>query len=46
MPKWVEKILKYNPGEKPLTLFRMGGGGGAKKPPYQFFPCNFYKRRN
>ena len=21
-------------------------GGGAKSPPYQFFPCNFYKRRN
>ena len=19
--------------------------GGAKKPPYQFLPCNFYKRR-
>ena len=33
-----------------LTLFRIavggGGGGGAKKCPYQFFPCNFYKRRN
>ena len=26
-----------------LTLFRMGG---AKRPPYQFFHCNFYKRRN
>ena len=24
-----------------------GGGGGQKgPPPYQFFPCNFYKRRN
>ena len=23
-----------------LTLFRMGEGGN----PYQFFPCNFYKR--
>ena len=23
-----------------------GGGGGQKGPPYQFFPCNFYKRRN
>ena len=25
-----------------------GGKGGGKKlpPPYQFFPCNFYKRRN
>ena len=21
-------------------------GGGSKRPPYQFFPCNFYKRRN
>ena len=20
-------------------------GGGAKRPPYQFFSCNFYKRR-
>ena len=27
-----------------LTLFRMGEGG--KKHPYQFFSCNFYKRRN
>ena len=27
-----------------LTLFRMGRG--RKKPPYQFFPCNFYKRRS
>ena len=26
-----------------LILFRMGGG---KKAPYQFFQCNFYKRRN
>ena len=26
------------------TLFRMGREGGKK--PYQFFPCNFYKRRN
>ena len=23
-----------------------GGGAGAKRPPYQFFPCNIYKRRN
>ena len=30
-----------------LTLFRIGGGkGGAKRHPYQFFPCNFYERRN
>ena len=32
-----------------LTLFRMGegvGGGGGKKAPYQFFPCNFYKCKN
>ena len=27
-----------------LTLFRMGGE--VKKVPYQFFLCNFYKRRN
>ena len=26
-----------------LTLFRVGRG---QKGPYQFFPCNFYKRRN
>ena len=28
-----------------LTLFRMGRGEGRgkKPPPYQFFPCNFYK---
>ena len=25
-----------------LTLFMMGG---PKRPPYQFYPCNFYKRR-
>ena len=28
-----------------LTLFRMEGGG-QKAPPYQFFPCNFYKSKN
>ena len=27
-----------------LTLFRMGEG--SKNSPYQFFPCNFYKRWN
>ena len=27
-----------------LTLFRIGGVG-QKGPPYQFFPCNFHKRR-
>ena len=30
----------------PLTLFRMGVEGEAKRPSYQFFPCNIYKRRN
>ena len=29
--------------KSPLTLSRMGGG--AKRSPYQFFPCNFYKRK-
>ena len=31
-----------------LTIFGMGWGGvgGAKRSPYQFFPCNFYKRRS
>ena len=28
-----------------LTLFRIGGRG-QKGPPYQLFPCNFYKGRN
>ena len=27
---------------KAFNQFSMGG---PKKPPYQFFPCNFYKRR-
>ena len=26
-----------------LTLYRIGG---SRKTPYQFFPCNLYKRRN
>ena len=29
-----------------LTLFRMGGRREDKKAPYQFFSCNFYRRRN
>ena len=30
-----------------LTLFRMGDGvGGGEGQKAQFFPCNFYKRRN
>ena len=32
-----------------LILFRMEGrmgGWGAKRPPYQFFPCNFCKCKN
>ena len=29
-----------------LTLVRMEGEGGKKPPPYQLFPCNFYKRWN
>ena len=32
-------------GDEYLTLFRMEEGG-QKSPPYQFFPCNFYKRTN
>ena len=31
---------------KTLTLFRIGGWWGQKGPHQQFFPCNFYKRRN
>ena len=47
----VECVILINNSTN-LTLFRMAGGwkgggvGGAKRPPYQFFPCNFYKRRN
>ena len=35
---------KFNP----IQYGRGGGGelGWGKKAPYQFFPCNFYKRRN
>ena len=29
-----------------LTLFRMGERGEQQSPLYQFFPCNFYKRKN
>ena len=35
--------------ETPLQFYVnpiQDGGGGQKAPPYQFFPCNFYKRRN
>ena len=28
-----------------LTLFRIEGGAN-RGPLYQFFPCNFYKRKN
>ena len=31
-------------GDEYLTLFRMEGA--KRPPPYQFFPCNFYKRTN
>ena len=42
MPKFLmNNVQNYG---KILTLFKMGG---AKKiPPYQFCPCNFYKRMN
>ena len=29
-----------------LEMIYSGWGGGGKKAPYQFFPCNFYKRRD
>ena len=40
-----EMVSPITNGTQDLTLFRIGG---TKKPPYpyQFFPCNFYKRRN
>ena len=28
-----------------LDPIQMGGEGQKSPPPYQFFPCNFYKRR-
>ena len=31
---------------KPIQDEERGGGGGAKRPTFQFFPYNFYKRRN
>ena len=40
-------LTNTNLDKEILILFRMGGGGaGQKGPPYQFFPCNFYKGRN
>ena len=48
-------VLYFHPGLKIksvtlhnlLTLFRIDRrGGGQKGPPYQFFPCNFYKLGN
>ena len=48
-----DRALKYQTNESsyfnPIHDGGWGvgwGGGGAKRPPYQFFPCNFYKRRN
>ena len=49
-----DRALKYQTNESsyfnPLHDGGWGGGGwgggGEKRPPYQFFPCNFYKRRN
>ena len=40
MKDCIALVKKY---EDILTLFRMEG---TKKAPYQFPPCNFYKRRN
>ena len=33
-------------GNQQSTLFRMEGPKSGPAHPYQFFPCNFYKRRN
>ena len=44
-----DRALKYQTNESSYfnSIHDGGwGGGGAKRPPYQFFPCNFYKRRN
>ena len=32
------------PHFEPIVYARVGRG--AKTPPYQFFPCNFYKRKS
>ena len=40
-------VLSWRSQKFSQELFRMGGGGvRQKKAPYQFFPCNFYKRKN
>ena len=43
---YVQQISLYNwKDHHDLTLFMMGGGGAGGSPPYQFFPCKFYKRK-
>ena len=36
----------YNGYVSQVNPIQNGGGGYKKSPPYQFFPCNFYKRRS
>ena len=40
------KNIEKNNKAVHLTLFRMGESSPPHPPPYQFFPCNIYKRRN
>ena len=40
--KFIFLYLPFNP----IDDGEGGGGGGSKRAPYQFFPCNFYKRGN
>ena len=41
----VIKLFRVNNNYLTLTLFRMGGEGGAKRPRLPVFAFNFYKRR-
>ena len=44
LPSWgIETVSGIRKKKNTLTPFRKGGD---KKPPYQFFSCNFYKRKN
>ena len=42
----VDTLYRWEMSQKfPVGNFNPIQDGGAKSPPYQFFSCNFYKRR-
>ena len=41
--EWYDSLVDYVP--KPINLIQDWGEGTKRPLPYQFFPCNFYKRR-